>query len=363
MWWLIFACSAPETGAPPPSSVAVVEIATARAGTLTDTWTYRGDATPLERAELAAGASGAVTTVLVREGDTITAGQLLLEIDLGLPAAELSAARADVARLTEELAMAGRTLDRLQRAGEVLAANELDSARSRVAVLGAQLQGAEAAVQLAGARLMRHRVKAPFDGVVVRRHVDPGDWVEPGKSTLDVVSTAAVEVRVEAPIELAGRIQRGDAAEIVGPSGASPGRVAASIAGVVPALDPISRTSVVRLVPDEPARWLLPGSSVAVDFRVQQDGGIVVPRDAIVDGVEKRVFEVLDGTVQPVVVQVLASSESEALVVAEGLQAGDPVVVKGNERLRPGQSVRTAQDPTDPPQGASAGGAPAGGGR
>ncbi|MEO0605960.1 MAG: efflux RND transporter periplasmic adaptor subunit, partial [Myxococcota bacterium] len=185
-------------------------------------------------------------------------------------------------------------------------------------------------------KLERHRVRAPFDGVVARRHVDPGDRVNPGTPVVDLVSTGSVEVRVDAPLQLARQVEPGQTVEL----GLVP-PLSATVAGVVPALDPVSRTAVVRVVPTGEAPGLVAGSSVPVAFSIQHEGGLVVPRDAIVVGaVDQRVFKVVESTAQPVTVRPVASSAGQVLVEADDLAAADAVVVRGNERLRPGQPVR-----------------------
>jgi multidrug efflux pump subunit AcrA (membrane-fusion protein) len=115
----------------------------------------------------------------------------------------------------------------------------------------------------------------------------------------------------------------------------------------VRALDPTTRTAKLRLVPEEVPPWLMAGSSVEVAFAIERDGeGVVVPRDALVLGaVDTRVFEVVDGQAQPIVVEVVATANEEALVVGSGLEVGDQVVIRGNERLRPGQAVRITEAP------------------
>ena len=340
---LLVACTAtPDApggtaSGPPP---ALVEVARVRAGTLADTWSYLGNVEALERAELAAGAEGTLVRVAVREGDAVEPDQLLAEVDPRLALAQFEAARAEARRTEEQLAQAKRTLDRLDRVNAgVLAANELETAQSTVRTLTAASEAAVAARHVAYARLERHRVRAPFAGVVARRHVDPGDWVSPGTAVLDVVSTGAVEVRVEAPLALASRVHAGEDAQI---QATSP--VAATIVGVVPALDPVSRTAVIRLRPEAPSAELVAGTAVSVAFAIEQQGGVVVPRDAIVSGaVEERVFKVVESSAQPVVVTSLASSADQVLVASEGLSEGDRIVVRGNERLRPGQPVRLTE--------------------
>lgn len=337
LFWAV-ACGPTESEAPagsrPPTLVGVGEV---RAGTLDDTWSYLGDVRALERAELAAGASGTLAAVSVREGDAVKTGDVLAEVDLQLAAAEFGAARAGAERAREEHAQAERTLERLRRVdGGVLAANELEAAESTARTLGAAADAAEAARRVAAARLERHRVRAPFAGVVARRHTDPGDWVDPGTPVLDLVSTGSVEIRVEAPLDLARKVAPGEQAQLTGPTS-----ITATIVGVVPALDPVSRTAVVRLAPDENPDWLVPGTATPVGFRIRHDGGLVVPRDAVVSGaVDERVFAVVEGTAHPIVVQTLASSADEVLVRGEGLTAGDSVVTRGNERLRPDQPVK-----------------------
>lgn len=322
----------PASAAPKPASV---EVARVREGQLSDTWSILGEVRALERAELAAGAAGAIQLVSSREGDAVTEGSLVVEVDSGLALAELATAKAEEHRLGAELAQAKRTLARVGRVVDgVMAANEVEQLDTRVKALEAQVEGAEANARLAQAKLNRHRIRAPFAGVVSKRHVDPGDWVNPGTPVLDLVRADTVEIRVDAPLELAQRVHVGDTVNLV--DGAF-----GKVVGVVPALDPISRTSVIRVAPTGQIAGLLPGSSMSIDFNVQMSGGVVVPRDALVPGPsETRVFRVVDGTAQVIVVRTLATTAEEVLVEAEGLAPGDMLVVRGNERLRPDQPVQ-----------------------
>jgi len=338
MWitWIWAACSSAPVASKerPPALVAVEPV---RKGSLADTWSYLGEVAALERAELAAGAAGSLVLVAKREGDRVERRELIAEVDPQLAMAEFEVARARAAQTEAERDQAKRTLDRVTRVeAGVIAPNEVESAQSEVRRLQAALEAAEADRAVAFAKLERHRVRAPFDGVVARRHVDPGDWVDPGTPVVDVVSTGAVEVRVDAPLQLARQIEPGQRVQLeLDPA------VSGLVAGVVPALDPVSRTAVVRVVPDGEAPGLVAGVSVPVAFSIEHSGGLVVPRDAIVVGaVDERVFKVEEGAAQPVVVRTVAASADAVLVEADGLAVDDAVVVRGNERLRPGQPVR-----------------------
>lgn len=334
--WIWTACgTAPPSASPRPP--ALVAVAPVRRGSLADTWRYLGEVSALERAELAAGAAGTVVAVTRREGERVNAGELIAEVDPKLALAEFEVARARAEQIREEHAQAQRTLNRVSQVKSgVLAPNEIEASESDVRRLAAALEAAVADRVVAYARLERHRVRAQFDGVVARRYVDPGDWVDPGTGVVDMVSSGSVEVRVDAPLQLARQVQPGQAVEI---SVTPP--VAATVAGVVPALDPISRTAVVRIVPPADTPGLVAGTAVPVAFSVQHEGGLVVPRDAVVVGaVDERVFKIVEGSAQSVTIRTVASNADHVLVEAEGLGDSDVVVVRGNERLRPGQPVR-----------------------
>lgn len=344
---LLFACNesdpagaqAAKEGLPP----ARVEVAAARDGELDEAWTTLGEVVPLARSELAAGAAGPVERVPYREGDVVAEGAVLLEVSSAPAAARVQAAQADVARAEAELGQGRSDLSRLERVdARVLAAAELDAAQTRVAVLEAGAMAARAALAEAGVSLARHRVLAPFPGVVTARHLDPGDWVQVGTAAVDLVSAHAVEIRVDAAWELAGRLAPGDAATVLGDDRAV--EADARVVAVVPVLDPATRTSRIRLAPaDDPAPdWLRPGAPVEVRFAVVALGaGVVVPRDALVlaPGSAKIVKVDPDGNAVHVDVVVVASGEHDALVQAADLQPGDQVVTRGNERVRSGQPL------------------------
>lgn len=322
-------------GPPPPAQV---EVRAVRAGTLSVTRTYLGQVRSLARAELAAGASGEVREVRVREGDRVEAGELLLVLDERLARASASAASAATTATASQLTQAQRDAERLARVGErAVAGVEIERAASRAEELSAARRSQRALAAAARAQLDRHRVVAPFAGVIARRDVDPGDWVTPGTAVLELVAHDAVEVHVRAEPALLDVIEVGSEATLLRGERSAP----ATIRAIVPALDPATRTVQVRFSPTERPAWLLAGDTVDVRLAVERGGeGVIVPRDALTEGaVQTRVVKVVDGRAVPVPVEVLDRGLDEARVRAEGLAEGDLVVVRGNERLRPDQPV------------------------
>ena len=326
---------------PPPARVAVAEV---RSGSIAAQWSFLGDVSALQHARLASGASGEVRRVLVRVGDKVERGDLLVEVDPSLAAARVRAASASKQAGSAELERARRDAERLNVAGpDIAAAAEIEQANSERKRAGAERGRLKAAEAEARAELGRHRVTAPFDGVVAARHVDPGDWVDPGVEVIELIDVRDVEVLASVPPDVARFLSVGDRATF----GRRRATTSATIRGIVPALDAESRTVRVRLVPNEPTPWLLPGAAVDVLLTIErsEEGALVVPRDALVYGIAKiQVVKSLDGKAEPVPIEILARGRDEILIRAEGLAAGDSVVTRGNERVFPGQPLIVLED-------------------
>jgi RND family efflux transporter MFP subunit len=351
--WLLFGLSLAGLGCegeapaktgpngPPPARVAVAEV---RSGSIEAQWSFLGDVNALQHARLASGASGEVRRVLVRVGDKVERGDLLVEVDPSLAAARVRAASASKQAGSAELERARRDAERLNVAGpDIAAAAEIEQANSERKRAGAERGRLRAAEAEARAQLGRHRVTAPFDGVVAARHVDPGDWVDPGVEVIELIDDRDVEVLASVPPDVARFLSVGDKATF----GRRSETTGARIRGIVPALDAESRTVRVRLVPDEPTTWLLPGAAVDVVLTIErsEEGALVVPRDALVYGIAKiQVVKSLDGVAEPLPVEILARGRDDVLIRAEGLAAGDSVVTRGNERVLPGQPLIVLED-------------------
>lgn len=338
----LFACSpgTPEARGTSGPPTVLVRLAEVRAGALETTLGFPAEVQAGARSRLASGADGAVTEVAVEVGDPVRTGQVLVRVDDRLPRSRMAVARAELERAKTEAQLARTERDRMERLEPgTIPELELDRARSAAQVAAARVEAAEATLQERTADLAQFVVRSPYDGVVSSRQVDPGTWVRPGEAVLDLVSTEDLEIIVDASRVLAGRVQAGSAATIRSSGASTPGRVT----GVVPALDPISRTLRIRVVPDGASSApLLPGDAVEVAFEVRLDEeGVLVSTDALLESPdETRVFEVEEGVAALRTVEVLGRSGDRALVRGEGLESGDRVVVRGNERLRPGQSVR-----------------------
>jgi RND family efflux transporter MFP subunit len=319
--------AAPQPG--DPAAPTVVEPVLVVSMPVDETWSFPGKVRALERAKLAAPTEGTLSVVEKREGEAFEAGDLLVQIDTSVLEARVDAARARVDA-------AGAEINAYERAaGQLLAAGaggaEVAGAHADAEAARGRLRGLRAEAQAMAVELVAHELRAPFAGVVVARHADPGDWVRAGTPVLDILSNGRLEVVVDAPAQALGAIAVDERASVLG-VGVAP----AVVVGVVPAVDPETGRVRVRVEPVEPPTWLLPGATVGVRLPLEDaDAELpVVPRSAVAETSEGQVvFRLVDGRSVPVKVSVLASREDLVLVESADLAVGDQVARQGGAIL------------------------------
>nr|WP_180683997.1 efflux RND transporter periplasmic adaptor subunit [Tepidicella baoligensis] len=302
--------------------------------------------------------SGRIVHIGFEDGARVRKGQLLFQLDDTLQRAELSQAQA-------QLSIAQVNLKRNEElvAQNFVARRVLDESR-------ASLQVAEAQVQLAEARVARMRIVAPFDGVVGICSVSLGDFVREGAELVNLEDLSQLYVDFRLPERYQARVGPGQTVQVQ--IDALPGQnFTARVQAVDPLVDANGRALQVRAVMSSADHHSLrPGlfARVTVVLSVQE-AALMVPEEAIVPQGGRQVVYVLgqegegDGA-RPVARRAevtLGLRRSGMVEVLSGVQAGDSVVVAGQQRLqRDGMPVRVIDmsRPSGPPAGAAAQSAP-----
>ncbi|MGD7652781.1 MAG: efflux RND transporter periplasmic adaptor subunit [Verrucomicrobiales bacterium] len=329
------------------SHVAPVEVAVARLEKSVEIVELTGSVTADQQASLSARTVGLVEKVAVDAGSEVKRGDHLLVLDRSLARLAVKKAETNVLTAETRLAEAQRLVDEVKtlvkRGG--FPASDAKARQSVIEVREAELAGLEIAAAEQAEILDRHVLVAPFDGVIVRKLTEVGEWVETGDPVLELVGTKKVWFDVRAPQELAPVLT--DDTEVVVTldlRGAEP--LQARVVARVPFKDSVSRTFLVRLQVENPDAEMLPGTSGMARFLIAGDAPVVtVPRDALVrqpDG-STAVWVVSGEGAGTVAKQrrVETGHKLQASVVIEtGLSEGETVVIKGNEALRNGQAVK-----------------------
>ncbi|MEW5734763.1 MAG: efflux RND transporter periplasmic adaptor subunit [Thermodesulfobacteriota bacterium] len=337
-------CQGP--GGAPPS--APVEVGTVQEGVIAPQNVFIGTVEFPEVADVAAQVAGKVREVFFQEGDRVSAGDVLVRIDDETLAQELRAAKAQAASLGADLDHAVLEKNRTEKLFEKGTASEKawDQARFGELSLRGKLDAQRAVVDRLSTDLSRTKIKAPFDGVVLAREVDRGEWLAPGKSVARVGRFHPMEARVYIPQSAAVFVRPGLGVEVTVNGKPLAGKVLA----VVPEGSAATRSFPVRIRLDRD-QDLMAGMEALVRLPTgPEEKTLVVPRDAVVSLFGAlSVVGVVDGKAVPFPVSVLGYQGMSAGVAGQGLAKGMQVVVKGNERLRPGQPVSIA-NATPPPE-------------
>jgi len=276
--------------------------------------------------------AGTVVEILADKGTKVRKGQALLRIDDRVLRAQVDEARA-------QAELARETWERRKRLFEE------DNVGSELAYLEARAAAEQTAARLRTLeeRLARTVVRAPFAGVLDERLVELGALVAPGTPVARVVRLDPVKIVAGVPERYAPDVRVGARATVYFDvlDGAS---FEGDITYVGSTVDPRNRTFGVELRMANPKGVIKPEMIANVDLvRQVIPEAMVVPREALVrveDGFE--VFVVVDGAdgpraeARPVKV---GASQSDEVVVLEGVAAGDRLIVVGQKLVADGDRV------------------------
>jgi membrane fusion protein (multidrug efflux system) len=279
---------------------------------------------------------GIVTQIRFTEGQKVQAGETLVELDSGAVSAELDQARAllDDAR------------NQLQRArglqpGQTIAAQRLDT-------LEALARQAEGRVRQADAKLEELRVTAPFAGRVGLRQVSLGALIQPGTAitTLDDFSRVRVEFAV--PEVFLARVQIGRQVQARSTAYGNR-RFNGEVAIIDTRIDPATRSVRVISEFDNADEALRPGLFLNVEMVLEERPTALLVAEEAIDPVGDRafVYVIRDGRAKRQEVKLGLRLPGE-VEIREGVAAGEAVVVRGIQRLRPDAPVRIIETITRP---------------
>lgn len=386
--WLLIAAAIWPAVAPRPAAAQADAAVTVRVDqvvreTLDQTFSVIGRLVARRRGVIAARVSGPVAEVAVQIGDRLRAGDPVARIDAerfkwerDLAAATVAVERANLANAEARLAIADarvggaearlalarQELARLeglrssaafsqgryddQRQAVAAAASALDEARAEaqeaVSLIDrarASIKRAQATLALAGDDLDHTVIRAPFDGVITLRHTEAGAYLDIGDPVVTLVDDSDLEVEADVPYNRLAGLRPGVVVTLKLDDGQ---RREAVVRAVGVEENPRTRTRLVRFMPDFAAvTGLADGQSAVLDLPIGAAREVVaVNKDAVIRDQDRAyVYVVVNGVARPRDV-VLGEAIGSRFEVRSGLAPGERVVVRGNERLTPGQAVR-----------------------
>jgi len=301
---------------------------------------------------------GQIDQIAFKEGQLVNQGDLLCEIDPRPYRATLDQAKAKKEQDEANLANTNLDLQRFIKLGEFATRQQLDTQRSTVQQLTAQIAADAAAIANAQTQLDYTSIKAPISGIVGLRLVDVGNIVNASTQTgiVTITQIEPISVIFTAPEEQLPYINEAQAvAPLKTVAITTDGKktlAEGALAVVNNQVDSTSGTIRLKAVFDNKDHALWPGQSVSTRLLVQTiKGATVVPDDAIQHGTEGLYAFVVNQDSKAELRKVKVSQSIDGRSVVEtGLSPGQQVITTGQYKVQSGTLVSTAVASSDPAQ-------------
>ncbi|HSJ30947.1 MAG TPA: efflux RND transporter periplasmic adaptor subunit [Longimicrobiales bacterium] len=323
------------TGAAPgaaPGRVVNVEVLELAAESFEDVIGITGTVEAERDVTIASEESGVVREVFADKGRSVRAGQPILKIDDRV-------LRAQYDQAVSEAALARETYDRQRRLWEdEKIGSEMNFLRAKY---GAET--ADANARMLAARLERTVVRAPIDGILDARFAEVGAMVGPGTPVARIIDIDPLKVLGGVPERYAGDIRTGATATVV-LDNFGDRQFAGRIRFVGAAVNEMNRTFPVEVTIPNSAGALKPGMVAKVQLaRGDSRQALVVPREAVLrTETGYIVYVVREEAGRPVAqatAVVLGPGLANRIVLESGVQAGDRVIVVGQQQVANGDNV------------------------
>jgi RND family efflux transporter MFP subunit len=305
-----------------------------------------GTTEPIRESTVASEVSGRVEAFYVKAGDFVKEKSRLAVLSSRDLKLRLKGAVAAREAIKAKRVLANKELNRVTKLKDTnsVAAKQYDEAFFNHSVLTQELLRNDADIERLEYELSEKDVVAPFAGYIAEEHTQVGEWVNMGGGIVNLVDLSSILIKVDVPEKYAVKIVKHSKVAVIIKSLGTQSRPA-TIVAVLPRGNTAARTFPVHIKLPNAGLKIKSGMEAVVNFNVgEKRKALLVPKDAIVTaGSQRVVYVVNSGTVLPVPIKVLGYYGSDAAIEG-GLKPGQQVVIRGNERLRPGQTVQvTAQ--------------------
>ena len=356
--------TAAPVAAPAPPNISVLP---AQSREIVATLSVTGTLTPRETVTVGTDVEGLrVRELLVDEGDEVKAGQVLARLETDIVDVNLARSASQVARaeaaITQARALvaeaeptvveAEASLKRTRSLSEkgIVGQDILDAKVSAAAAATARLASARQSVALAEADLAATRaerselelrrskaeIKAPTDGLVLRRAAQLGQVVSAaGGALFEIARDGLIELDADVSETALGRLRKGESAEV---SVAGGSKVSGEVRLVSPRVDQASRLGRVRIaLPRDPG--LRVGAFARAVVETARTTGVAVPRTAVNTGPKGDFVQIVsDGTVETRAVET-GIATGNIVEIRSGLKPGETVVAVAGTFVRDGDKV------------------------
>lgn len=304
--------------------------------------TFVGTVESDQRSLVAAEVSGLVQDLLYKEGDFVEKGDVLARLKQDPLQIQIREAKAALKEAEARLEYAESQTIRFKGLYEkaVIPVEDLQKSLSERNAWAEKVIQYQSKIEQWVYDLDQMQIRAPFSGHIVSKHTEIGEWLAKGAGVYELVNLDSNYVLVNAPEHIAVTLKQDDPAEIK--FDAFPDLVAAgNIVAIIPQASRKARTLPVKVGFQNNDNMIKSGLLARASFLIgNETPSKLVSKDAIVEmNNQKFIFTAANGVASPVQIETGLAHE-DLIEIFGPIEAGMDVIVRGNERVRPGQPVQ-----------------------
>ncbi|RUQ38146.1 MAG: efflux RND transporter periplasmic adaptor subunit [Candidatus Competibacteraceae bacterium] len=330
----------------PVAAEPVLPVAEARWQTLPNEVILDGVIEAVNQSTVSAQTAGRVENIMVDVNDFVAQGAPIMRLRNIEQRASLDQAQANLREAQARFLEAQAEYNRIRGVFEkqLVAKAQMDAATATLDAAKARLEAAQAGVAQAKESLGYTTINAPYSGIVLERHVQLGETVQPGKPLMTGFSLDELRVVANVPQRLIVPVRQHQHAKVLQPNGGN--GIAATRLTFFPYADPQSNVFKVRVYLPPKTGGLYPGMFVKTAFRVGDDRQLTIPRQALAQrGEVSAVYVVKDGRISLRQVRP-GRIEGEVVEILAGLEPGEQVAldpIQAGVRLKDQQQRNASQ--------------------
>ncbi|PLY13500.1 MAG: hypothetical protein C0631_13905 [Sedimenticola sp.] len=326
---------------PPPARVKVAQVSEQQ---MTESQQLSGIVDFDRISEVSGEVAGLITKLNIAEGRLFKAGEVLLELNTDLINKDIDIKKNEQAQISADLEKVGGTLKRLESLLQTNSASRqaYDDARFDYRSLQKKRETLDEELERLKLQLQKSVVRAPFNGIVLEKIKEQGEWLVPGTPVCRLASTEDLVVKIAVSENLAMFQKPG--AEIPISINALGLKLNGTISGFVPVADLRSKSALLKIaIPYQPG--VIQNMTASAEIAAGKHRLLrMIPRDAVVQtNGQSFIYSVQEGKAEMLPITIISRNREAVGVDQENITNGMSVVIDGNDRLRPGQAVDIIQ--------------------
>ena len=319
-----------------------VSVKTVKKEYISETYIVTSRIAPFKSDMISVKSPGPIEDVYVEVGDFIKKGDVLLKIENDELEADKNNKEGELSESLARLELEEKKLERLKALMNSPSFKRAEYEDQINIVKAAEGNLIKITSQYNKAKLIYDDaiLRAPYSGVISKRLVTKGNYVNTGTPVFELVNNEQFEIEANIPSDKIPLLNKKKEAEIIFPNGKI---LKSSFRSIVPKENPNTRTVIVRFKPlfDQKKSNLLINQNMNLKIFLKSKKQIkTIVKDALLIKNGNTVVYVIEDNIAKLKTIKIGIPYQDSIEVVEGLKEGEKVVVRGNERLSPNQKVQ-----------------------